>query len=55
MLIRLAVAVLFVGLLIVAPLMGALDVIQTEKRPGTIAEQPSVNTVVLESRDVVYW
>jgi len=35
---------LFVGLLIVAPLMGALDVIQTEKRPGTIAEQPSVNT-----------
>jgi len=44
MLIRLAVAVLFIGLLIVAPLMGALDVIQAEKGPGTIAEQPSVNT-----------
>jgi len=44
MLIRLAVAVLFVGLLSIVPLVGAIDVIQAEKGPATIAEQPSVNT-----------
>ena len=44
MLIRFVVTMVFVGLLAVAPLMGALDVIQAEKGPATIAEQPSANT-----------
>lgn len=44
MLIRLAVAVLFVGLFSIVPLMGAMDVSQAEKGPATIAEQPPVST-----------
>jgi len=43
MLIRFAVTVLFVGLLIVVPLVGAMDAIQAEKGPATIAEHVSVN------------
>jgi hypothetical protein len=44
MLIRFAVAVLFVGLLIVVPLAGAMDAIQAEKGPATIAEHAPINT-----------
>ena len=44
MLIRFAVAVLFVGLLSIAPLVGAMDAIQSEKGPATIAEYASINT-----------
>jgi len=44
MLIRFAVAVLFVGLLGVVPSMGGMDVIQADKGPATIAEQASINT-----------
>ncbi|MCD6494783.1 hypothetical protein J7K60_01875 [Candidatus Bipolaricaulota bacterium] len=44
MLTRFAVTVLFVGLLSVVPSVWAMDVVQAEKAPATIAEHTSVNT-----------
>ena len=44
MLIRFAVRVLFIGLLIVVPLAGAMDAIQAENAPAEIAEHASINT-----------